>query len=391
MRSRSDLLSRAAGGLGTLCLAVLGACGGGGTDTPTPTPTATPTPTPEPTPVPMDFLRVSGTSFSDGRRFLGINLDPWRFMTHLGEVYSCEELRDWVTTGRESTAARVVRVQMNGRAFEPSIGSYREEAFQQLDCVVATAAALDMRTIVALRDYVWSPWPAEADDPYWYLGGGSTTNPNKDAIVTDGTARQAFQDFITHVVNRTNSVNGLRYRDDPSILAWEMINEPNLSAPGFAEWLRATTAHLRTEAPNHLVTVGIAALEQDWWDQAPQTWSTFSPVDFLDLHYYADPALYGPPADAANVARLRRRLESALGLGKPVVMGEFGCVSTQPEEVVLSLYRTLITTTFEAGGAGALPYAWGPPGPHGWGGPGSFDVFTDDTAVCALLRSLAPQ
>jgi mannan endo-1,4-beta-mannosidase len=255
---------------------------------------------------------------------------------------------------------------------------------------VASAAALNMRTIVALRDYIWSPWPPEADDPYWYLGGGTSANPNKDAIFTDGAARQAFQAFISHAVARTNSITGRRYRDDPAILAWEVVNEPNLSAPGFADWLRTMAAHVRAQAPNHLVTAGIASLEQDWWDQAPQTWSTFTALDFLDLHYYADPPLYGPPVDAANVARLRRRLQSALGLGKPVVVGEFGCVNTVSEQTVLSLYRTVITTTLEEGGAGALPYAWGPPGPHGWGGQGSFDFYADDAAVCSLLHSLAP-
>jgi hypothetical protein len=60
------------------------------------------------------------------------------------------------------------------------------------------------------------------------------------------------------------------------------------------------------------------------------------------------------------------------------------------QDTVLSLYRTVITTTFEEGGAGALAYAWGPPGPHGWGGRGGFDFFTEDAPLCALLRSLAP-
>jgi hypothetical protein len=384
MRRGLDLRARTLRQLGASCLLFLGACAGGQA------PTAS-TPTPAATPVPMEFLHVSGTSFSDGRRFLGLNLDPWRFMTHLGEVYTCDDLRGWLTAGRASTGARVVRMHMNGRAFEPAVGTYRDEAFRQLDCLLAAAAEQDMRTIVALRDYVWSPWPPEADDPYWYLGGGTTAHPNKDAIVTDAAARQAFQAFSAYVVGRTNSINGRRYRDDPSILAWEIINEPNLSAPGFGDWLAALAAHVRAQDPNHLVTVGVAGTEQDWWDQAPPAWGTFSAVDFLDLHYYADAALYAPPANAANVARLRRRLRSALALGKPVVMGEFGSINTVREDVILSLYRTVIATTFEEGGVGALPYAWGPPGPHGWGGPGSFDVYTDRTAVCALLRSLAPQ
>jgi mannan endo-1,4-beta-mannosidase len=364
-----------------LCGALASACGGAG---------PTPSPTPSPAAPNAVFLRTEGTRFSGGQRFLGLNLDPWRFMTNAGEVYSCDELRTWARLAREVAGARVLRMHMNGRAFEPTVGSYDEGAFRQLDCLLAAAAEQGQQTVVCLRDYLWAPWPPEADDPYWYLGGGTQMRPNKDAIITDAGGRRAFQAFVAYVLARRNTTNGVLYRDDPSILAWELINEPNLGAPGFGDWLVAMTAHTRSLDPNHLVSLGVGGVEQDWWDSSPASWSLFAPVDFLDLHYYADPSAYGPTPDAANLARLRRRLHSALALGKPVIVGEFGCLNTVPEDTVLRLYRTLIESTLAEGGAGALAYSWGPPGPHGWGGPGSFAFFAETGSVCSLMRSLAP-
>lgn len=36
----------------------------------------------------------------------------------------------------------------------------------------------------------------------------------------------AYKDFITAVILRQNTVTGRIYRDDPNILAWDLVNEP---------------------------------------------------------------------------------------------------------------------------------------------------------------------
>lgn len=37
--------------------------------------------------------------------------------------------------------------------------------------------------------------------------------------------RQDLKDIITYVLNRRNTVNGIYYKDDPTILAWQLGNE----------------------------------------------------------------------------------------------------------------------------------------------------------------------
>ena len=40
----------------------------------------------------------------------------------------------------------------------------------------------------------------------------------------------AYLDFVTAIVLRKNSITGVLYRDEPTILAWDIANEP--SNPG---------------------------------------------------------------------------------------------------------------------------------------------------------------
>lgn len=36
----------------------------------------------------------------------------------------------------------------------------------------------------------------------------------------------AVQDYVRFILTRRNTRNGLVYREDPTILAWDLINEP---------------------------------------------------------------------------------------------------------------------------------------------------------------------
>ena len=36
----------------------------------------------------------------------------------------------------------------------------------------------------------------------------------------------AYKDYATAIILRKNSITGRLYRDDPTILAWDLMNEP---------------------------------------------------------------------------------------------------------------------------------------------------------------------
>lgn len=68
------------------------------------------------------------------------------------------------------------------------------------------------------------------------------------------------QDFIRFILTRTNRYNGVKYINDPSIMTWEIGNEPRAfsqeNLPILNAWISETAAFIKQLDPNHLVTTG---------------------------------------------------------------------------------------------------------------------------------------
>ena len=47
-----------------------------------------------------------------------------------------------------------------------------------------------------------------------------------DVFFTDSGVKQLFKDHIDAMVNRRNTINNRLYKDDPTIFAWDLMNEP---------------------------------------------------------------------------------------------------------------------------------------------------------------------
>ena len=47
-----------------------------------------------------------------------------------------------------------------------------------------------------------------------------------DVFFTDPGAKQLFKDHMDAMVNRRNTINNRLYKDDPTIFAWDLMNEP---------------------------------------------------------------------------------------------------------------------------------------------------------------------
>ena len=83
------------------------------------------------------------------------------------------------------------------------------------------------------------PWPAFAD----FSAG----------FYESEAARGLFLEYVEALVQRTNSVTGRAYRDDPAIMAWQLANEPRpgyrnergfARLPAYNNWVAGTAALL---------------------------------------------------------------------------------------------------------------------------------------------------
>jgi hypothetical protein len=181
-------------------------------------------------------------------------------------------------------------------------GKFNEEAFRTLDEVLAAANRTGVRLIIPLVDnWVWQGGRAE------YAGWRGKT---KDDFWTDPQLIADFEQTIHFILTRTNTVTGVRYCDDKSVLCWETGNE--IASP--PSWTREIAHYIKSLDTNHLVMDGFntARLRAESLE--------IPDVDIVTTHHY--------PGNKKSFAELiRANAEMAKGK-KPYIVGEFGFVST---------------------------------------------------------------
>ncbi|CAK9153608.1 unnamed protein product [Ilex paraguariensis] len=146
------------------------------------------------------------------------------------------------------------------------------------------------------------------------------------------------------MLTRVNSITGVPYKDDPTIFAWELMNEPrcqsDLSGRAIQEWIVEMTAEVKSYDKNHLLEVGLEGFygesmpEKKQYNPGYQVGTDFISnnwipgVDFATIHLYPDQWMPGSndQAQANFVDRWIQAhiLDSKSVLGKPLLVTEFG-------------------------------------------------------------------
>src|SRR5207245_10030536 len=80
--------------------------------------------------------------------------------------------------------------------------------------------------------------------------------------------RKWYRDSTAHLLNRTNTYTGLQYKDDATILGWELANEPRCGAGGayptsgnctthtLNNWAADVSTFVKNIDPKHLLSAG---------------------------------------------------------------------------------------------------------------------------------------
>ncbi|MER8548164.1 hypothetical protein NKH41_20885 [Mesorhizobium sp. M1169] len=75
----------------------------------------------------------------------------------------------------------------------------------------------------------------------------------------DPRTKRDYRAWVRHVVQRVNPLTGLAYRDDPTIMAWELMNEGNAQPEALrSAWTGEMSAYVKSLDSNHLVSSGNA-------------------------------------------------------------------------------------------------------------------------------------
>jgi mannan endo-1,4-beta-mannosidase len=224
-------------------------------------------------------------------------------------------------------------------ALQPGPGVYNESAFRAMDWVLHRADQAGVRLMISLVNR-WPEFGGMQQYVRWCQPGAGF-----EAFYTNGYCRQLYKNYVSHVINRVNTYNGRRYRDDPTIFAWELGNEIGTtdhwdhSGQTVRSWVAEMAAHVKALDWNHLVTTGeegydtttagynMGSYNNQAWLFNGHKGVSFTAntadrnVDFASIHLYAEVWNLSPAGGAAWIADHARIARS---MGKPLVLGEFG-------------------------------------------------------------------
>jgi mannan endo-1,4-beta-mannosidase len=342
------------------------------------------------------FVRTRGAQFVvDGKpfRFIGANV---------AVMYRNEDRERMPETLRVAAAdgIRVVRVWAFGEGGEDStvksVGGDREdwprqhpfrfhpdewneEAFVHLDHVIAEAARNKLYVQLCLTN-----WWRDTGGVTQYLQWAGINDAADDKqpfginveramlFYTNEETRRMYRQHVERIVTRRNTVTGVLYKDDPTIMGYELMNEAQAPTGRRGErraWVAEMSAYIRSLDADHLVTPGTWGYRSAWERREWLEEHRLPNVDFADVHNYPRDDLDSyVDSPAALDEFITNRVAAAYDVGKPLVFGEFGM---SPEGykglTAADWYRAYFEQSARAGAGGAMFWILTPDPKRGYG------------------------
>jgi mannan endo-1,4-beta-mannosidase len=267
--------------------------------------------------------------------------------------------------------------------YEATVGGRRD--WSTFDQTLATARAHGLKVIPALIDQ-WGNcegWPDPAagyKNEAWYQNGyrSSPTGPGLPAT---------YRDWVGEVVSR--------YRDDPTILAWQLVNEAEAGTSLYGTCPPTATASLvdfatdmatlvKSIDPNHLLSLGSIGSGQ--CGMRGEEYKTVHAVEGIDLCEYHDYDHPTEPVPGDEWNGLGVRLAQCQELSKPLFTGELGLRPGESDGTLAGRAAQLdakLRGQLSAGSVGVLVWAWRN-AENGGSALDDFYVGPDDPALTVL-------
>jgi mannan endo-1,4-beta-mannosidase len=230
---------------------------------------------------------------------------------------------------------------------------FNENLLRGLDNALAEMGKRGLTAVIYLTNF-WE-WSGGMMTYLYWTNGGRYINMNDPAhpwpefpdmsseFYGHAAAIRMFDDYVRAVVGRRNTVTGRLYRDDPTILSWQLANEPR---PGGSEaagrkhmkaylaWIDGTARLIKSIDPNHMVSTGsegtMGCIESE---QCVLDAHSSPAIDYVNAHVWPQNWSWADPKDLAGtwptVERnsrdyIAQQIAIAKRLNKPLVIEEFG-------------------------------------------------------------------
>lgn len=301
------------------------------------------------------FVRREGSQLLLGKKpyvISGVNSYDLAYKSEEDIIKNLEQL--------SSIGVNTIRFWMFGDGiedgFQPKAGTLNEERLQRTDFLFSQAKNYQIRLIPVLVNN-WEDFGGKLQYLDW------TGNPRvEDIFYKNQRVVDLFKNYINSVISRKNSITGVHYRDESSILGWEIMNEPRSfrNEEVLSAWSREISQFIKDSDSSHLVLMGTERVSES----GPLNTDGIcreENIDVCSVHLYLvhdDELIFKNTEEMYQL--LDKQLESAHSLNKPLLLGEFGISKqlTPFDQNPLTMLSIIAQKAHEFTYAGALVWNW---------------------------------
>ncbi len=233
-------------------------------------------------------------------------------------------------------------------AVQTSPGVYNEKLLQGLDYLLIQMKKRGMTAVMCLNNFwpwsggmgQWVAWAEGSSIPYpppHPNGSWDVYQEYASHFYLLPKAMEANQASIKKIITRVNSLNQVPYSKDPTIMAWELANEPRGGKyrKDFLKWISTTAQMIKDLDKNHLLTIG-----SEGQTLSPENAGNdfiedhaLTEIDYATIHIWMENWGVYQPTDAQTtfpkaLEALKNYIENHASLAKnfkkPIIIEEFG-------------------------------------------------------------------
>lgn len=225
-------------------------------------------------------------------------------------------------------------------------GKYNDDILDGLDFLLFQMKKRDMVAVLYLNN-AWE-WSGGYGFYLEHAGEGKAPIPAVEGYdkymrfvsryADNKKAHELFYNHVRYILGRTNRYTHTPYISDPTIMSWQIGNEPRAfskeAIPGFISWLRESSRLIRSLDENHLISIGSEGMwgcENDYgvYERICQDEN----ISYCNIHIWPYNWSWAKPDSLVeNVGRakalsgeyINRHVAICKRLKKPLVIEEFG-------------------------------------------------------------------
>ena len=221
-----------------------------------------------------------------------------------------------------------------------------KDGLQKLDYALYQAEKHGIKLLITFTNY-WDAFGGMGQYIKWAQELG-ITGLKKDDFYTNETLKGWYKDYVNGLLNHANPYTGRKLKDEPSVFAWELANEPRCNTDAQCKdnilynWAKEMSEYVKSVDPNHMVALG----DEGFYNKPYGYYNEYTTsnyafygaegVDFeklmtIDTLDFGTPHLYldqwgmkhtGTGQD--DLLWFKIHGETCAELGKPVILEEFG-------------------------------------------------------------------